>query len=48
MKPFDKERFFKQQDEIRQILMLRWDPIGVNNVFEAADEFGGRVDSEVH
>jgi len=39
MKAFDKERFFKQQDEIRRILMSKWDPIGVSDTPEAADEY---------
>jgi hypothetical protein len=37
----DRDRFRAQeiQDKIRRVLMDEWDPIGINDVPEAADEY---------
>jgi hypothetical protein len=39
----DKEQSREMRDEIRSILMSEWDPIGVNDTPEAADEYDGYV-----
>ena len=38
-----KQRFSEIQAGIRQILMSKWDPIGVNDVPEAADEYDSYI-----
>jgi hypothetical protein len=38
-----KQRFSEIQAGIRQILMSKWDPIGINDVPEATDEYYGYV-----
>jgi hypothetical protein len=39
MEAFDKEQSRARRVEIRRILMSKWDPIGVSDVPEAADEY---------
>jgi hypothetical protein len=39
----DKDQSREKRDVIRQILMSEWDPIGVNDTPEAADEYDGYV-----
>jgi hypothetical protein len=39
----DKEQSRQRRDAIRRILMSEWDPIGVNDNPEAADEYDGYV-----
>jgi hypothetical protein len=39
----DKERSRKIRVELRKVLMEQWDPIGVNGVFEASDEYDSYI-----
>ena len=39
----DKETSRKVRSQIRAILMAKWDPIGVNEVAEAADEYDSYI-----
>ncbi len=39
----DKDQSREKRDAIRQILMSEWDPIGVNDTPEAADEYDGYI-----
>jgi hypothetical protein len=39
----DKEQSRERRDAIRRILMSEWDPIGVNDTAEAADEYDGYI-----
>jgi hypothetical protein len=39
----DKEQSREKRDAIRRILMSGWDPIGVNDTPEAADEYDGYI-----
>ncbi len=39
----DKEQSREKRNAIRQILMSQWDPIGVNDTPEAADEYDGYI-----
>ena len=43
MEAFDKEKSRVRRVEIRRILMSKWDPIGVSDVPEAADEYDGYI-----
>ena len=36
---FDKQEFRRIENEIRQVLLTVWDPIGVADVPECADEY---------
>ena len=38
-----KELSRQRRDVIRQILMSKWDPIGVSGTLEAADEYDGYI-----
>lgn len=39
----EKEQSRERRDAIRRILMAEWDPIGVNDTPEAADEYDGYI-----
>jgi hypothetical protein len=39
----DKEQSRERRAAIRRILMSEWDPIGVNDTPEAADEYDGYI-----
>ncbi len=39
----DKERSRELRDQIRRVLMDQWDPIGVNDIPEAADEYDSYI-----
>jgi hypothetical protein len=43
MEAYDKEKLRKRRVEIRHILMSKWDPIGVSDVPEAADEYDSYI-----
>ena len=40
---FDKEQSREIRRQIRRILMDQWDPIGVNDIPEAADEYDSYI-----
>ena len=40
---FDKEKSREVRRQIRVVLMSKWDPIGVNDVPEAADEYDSYI-----
>lgn len=39
----DKDQSREKRNAVRQILMSEWDPIGVNDTPEAADEYDGYI-----
>ena len=41
----EKDAPFENRSQIRQILMQEWDPIGVSDVPEAADEYDLYIDN---
>lgn len=43
MKAVDTERSRRIRVEFRRILMEQWDPIGVNGISEAADEYDSYI-----
>jgi len=43
MEPYDKQRSREVRRRIRAILLDEWDPIGIRDVPEAADEYDGYI-----
>lgn len=43
MEAYDKEASRRFRSEIRRVLMSKWDPIGVNDIPEAADEYDSYI-----
>jgi hypothetical protein len=41
VEPYDKQRSREIRRNIRRVLMDEWDPIGVKDIPEAADEYDG-------